>query len=237
MPPRIGVTSSSDGRVKKYLQAVERAGGQGQALLPEANCAGHQVLAPLDGLLLSGGGDVDSRLYGEEPHANSEKPNRKRDLFEKSLIEVALGCDMPILAICRGLQILNVTLGGRLVQSVPGHEAQGQKSSFHEVFIAPGSKMAVIVGQGHGGFPWVNSRHHQGMNLARLAKGLHATVYGPRDGLIEAVESHYHSFVVGVQWHPEREEDYQPRSVMAPKFRNLFTAFVWATEAYQERKS
>jgi gamma-glutamyl-gamma-aminobutyrate hydrolase PuuD len=144
---------------------------------------------------------------------------------------------MPVLGICRGIQILNVAFGGKLVQHIPGHRNQGQRSAYHEVFISPGSKLAVIVGQGHGGFPLVNSRHHQGVLQEGLAQGLRACAYSPREGIIEAVESHEHPFLVGVQWHPEREEDYQPKGLMAPKFRSLFGAFVRACEAYQERRA
>ncbi|MBI2867857.1 MAG: gamma-glutamyl-gamma-aminobutyrate hydrolase family protein [Chloroflexi bacterium] len=234
----IGVTASPRGHVRKYLQAIEKPGAQSCLLTPSGPSRDiRPLLDTVDGLLLPGGTDIDPALYGQERLPTTGPLHPAFDGFELALVGEALSRDMPVLAICRGMQLLNIAFGGKLLQHVPGHDVKaGNRSIFHEVFISPGSRLATVVGQGHGGFPWVNSRHHQGIDQARLGEGLLATCYSPSDGLIEAVESHAHRFVLGVQWHPERLEDYQPGGVMHRKFLKLFDALAGYAVEYAERK-
>ena len=129
---------------------------------------------------------------------------------------------MPVLGICRGVQALNVSLGGTLTDDLSGHdsleEGGGKKSSYHRVYIAPGSKLAAIVGSG--GFVRVNSRHRQGIREAQKAPALLASAYSVEDGVIEALESPDHDWVIGVQFHPER------RMEVPPQFDKLFQGLV-----------
>ncbi|HWC30004.1 MAG TPA: gamma-glutamyl-gamma-aminobutyrate hydrolase family protein [Dehalococcoidia bacterium] len=159
------------------------------------------------GLVLTGGVDVDPALYGEAPHPETDEVNRPRDDFELALLREALESDIPVLAICRGHQLLNVCLGGSLLQHIEGDGHRWQEdvpvtSRFHDVRFADGSKLARIYGQQR---VQVNSRHHQGVTRDRLAAGLICTAITD-DGFVEGIESADHRWVVGVQWHPERPE-------------------------------
>lgn len=170
------------------------------------------------GFLLLGGVDIDPRLYGEEPHAKTDPPKRERDDHELRLVRQALERDIPTLCICRGHQLLNVAMGGSLVQDLdgPAHKwVNGNHSNWHDVTVL-GGRLADIYGRD--ATLRVNSRHHQGITDERLATGLSVTARSP-DGLIEGFESGSHGWVVGVQWHPERPE-------MWPDARPLFRAFV-----------
>ena len=137
------------------------------------------------------------------------------------LLEFALARDMPVLAICRGMQLLNVAMGGRLIQDLPDHRAEYSDERWvsrkHSIYLSPGSKAAAIIGVA--GFFQVNSRHHQGLREAQRSHRLMTTAYSVDDGLIEGLESPEHSWVVGLQCHPERQEEV-PR-----QFANLFAAF------------
>jgi putative glutamine amidotransferase len=159
-----------------------------------------------DGLVLMGGTDVNPALYGEERGSRTDEPDDARDELECSLIEEALVRDLPILAICRGVQILNVRHGGSLVQHIEGHQVRTPHDPglpAHSVDIAAGTHLAVIAGSR---LKWeVNSRHHQA--IARIGEGLVVSARDPRDGTIEAVERPDKRFVVGVQWHPENQSD------------------------------
>jgi gamma-glutamyl-gamma-aminobutyrate hydrolase PuuD len=174
------------------------------------------------GLLLSGGPDVDPILYGAfpDPQAGLEV-RRPLDDLELSLLTYALNHDMPVLAICRGMQLLNVAFGGQLIQDLPGHRAETQDGRWvsrnHLIYLSPGSKAAAVMGMA--GFFRVNSRHHQGLREPQKSPRLMATAYAVDDGLIEGLESPEHSWVIGLQCHPERQEEV-PRI-----FANLFTAF------------
>jgi putative glutamine amidotransferase len=155
------------------------------------------------GLLLAGGSDIDPDLYGESREPETEEPDRQRDERESRLIHEAIDRDLPVLAICRGLQMLNVALGGTLVQHLPNAPAHQQRTSdpsqrIHDVIIASGTQLADIAGPGEHA---VNSRHHQA--IARLAPGLRMSAAATFDGLIEAAELPGQRFVIGVQWHPE----------------------------------
>lgn len=185
---------------------------------------GHRVnLDAIDGLVLTGGTDVNPARYGEARAPKSDDPDDPRDEFEISLIEQVLSEGLPILAICRGIQSLNVALGGSLIQHLPTtarhrvrnpDDAPGRHAAAHSVNVAPGSRLASILG-GEGEFP-VNSRHHQA--VGRVADALVVSGLAD-DGVIEAVEMPGDAFVVAVQWHPE------DRVLVSAGDRKLFQAF------------
>ena len=187
--------------VEPYARAVEAIGAE--PLLREA-IPGLEI-GSCSGLLLTGGSDVDPSLYGETPSAETEPPDPDRDAAEAALIDEALARDLPLLAICRGLQILNVHLGGSLVQhlaTAARHVRRTADKSLpaHRVAIEPGTLLASIARSE----TWeVNSRHHQA--VARIAPGLRVCARDPEDGIIEAVELPGRRFVLAVQWHPENQ--------------------------------
>ena len=231
--PVIGITESREEPAALYAQAVEAAGGDvrvldlGEPIDPEL------ALPSIDGLLLTGGADVDPAFYGEEidPEANV-RIKRGRDPNEIPLIKAALERDMPVFAICRGMQALNVAMGGKLVQHIPGHSTgRPDESTRHEVFVPPGSRLTGMIGVG--GFMKVNSMHHQGMTMREKAPGLLVSAYSMGDGILEALDSprDSHRWVVGVQWHPERKDEV-PRH-----FEKLFTCFVDAAREEAQRKT
>jgi putative glutamine amidotransferase len=154
----------------------------------------------LDGLMLAGGNDVDPALYGAEPAPETEEPDAVRDALERSLIEQALARDLPILGICRGIQMFNAALGGSLIQHIEGHRAPRQRE-VHPVSIEPGSILESILNRGQF---MVNSRHHQ--CVGKVAPGLAVTAKSP-DGIVEALEFPGKRFVLAVQWHPEARTD------------------------------
>jgi putative glutamine amidotransferase len=152
------------------------------------------------GLLLAGGADVEPSLYGEPRDARTEQPDAERDRIECALLGEALERDIPVFAICRGLQLMNAALGGKLTQHVDGH-SQRKVRDAHEVAIAPSTRLASILGEGR---YLVNSRHHQ---CARVpAPGLVVSAVAP-DGVIEALELPGKRFALAVQWHPEARMD------------------------------
>lgn len=189
-----------------YVRSVERSGALPVVLPPVGHEHAPELLERVDGLLLSGGVDLDPALYGQPRHARLGRVDRARDEFELALTRRALKLDLPILAICRGQQVLNVATGGTLIQDIPSevrgamkHEAGGARTRrSHDVEVAAGSKLAAILGRG----PLrVNSFHHQA--IEQLGSGLEVTARSPGDGVIEAVEMRDRAFVVAVQWHPE----------------------------------
>ncbi len=222
--PVIGVTESREEPAALYAEAVEDAGGGAVVIDLAAARAPEDVLAEVNGLLLTGGGDVDPALYGQERHPET-RVKRGRDETELALIRAAMERDMPVFGICRGMQAINVALGGSLDQHVLDHRspgAPGLEPVYHEVFVPPGSRITNIVGVG--GFMKVNSLHHQAVTHKGKAPGLLVSAYSVGDGIIEALDSprSSHRWVVGVQWHPERREEV-PRH-----HRKLFTGFVEA---------
>jgi putative glutamine amidotransferase len=207
---------------RHYEAAVLRAGATPRPLsLAEPV---ETALDGVDGLLLTGGDDVDPAIYGETPHPTYDVSEPGRDAFEIDLVRRALAADVPVLAICRGLQVLNVALGGTLIQDIPSepaallqHDADGPPTTLaHTVAVAPGSCLAALVGPGE--TRAVNSRHHQ--SIRALGQGLVVTATSP-DGIIEAAEVPAARFCLGVQWHPE---DFH----LTGEFDGLFDGFVSA---------
>jgi putative glutamine amidotransferase len=223
--PRVAVARWEDipgERLHNYWDRLREAGlevvdttGSGGSL---KDCAG---------LVLTGGIDIDPALYGETRRPEVDEVNRPRDEFELALLREALEADLPVLAICRGHELLNVCLGGSLLQHIDSdghvwHEDEPITSSFHDVTLTAGSKLAAIYGAER---IHTNSRHHQAVTPERLAKGLIVTG-ASEDGIIEGVESPEHRWVVGVQWHPERPEPETPG--FAESSRLLWEAFAAA---------
>ena len=206
-----------------YVRAVERAGGRPLLVPPGADAVG-ETLDALDGLLLSGGNDVDPATYGAESHRETAGLHPERDQAELALLEAALARDMPVLAVCRGSQILNVARGGDLVQHLPevvGDERHRETLgvfSNHAVSVDPGSRLGALVGERAP----VKSHHHQG--FGRLGEGLRESAWAD-DGTLEGVEDPSKRFALGVLWHPEEGED-----------AALFEGLVAAARAYHEGK-
>jgi putative glutamine amidotransferase len=188
-----------------YVDAVERAGGR-PVLVPPCEDGIAETLDALDGVVFSGGADVDPSLYGAEAHPETDTPQVRRDECELALLNAALERDMPVLAVCRGVQLLNVARGGDLVQHLPetlGHDDHKQvPGTFakHSVQVKEGTRLGSIVG----GRTEVTSHHHQA--LGRLGEGLVEAAWA-EDGTLEGVEDPSQRFTVGVQWHPESGED------------------------------
>ena len=221
--PVIAITESIEQRAEAYAAAIQSAGGIPQIVNVNQALDVERILSLAQGLLLTGGADIHPNNYGREvdPAANVEA-HPTRDTLELPLAKAAVERNMPVLGICRGMQALNVVLGGSLIQDLPGHRGGDRTEVFkHEIFIPPGARMTNILGVG--GFMKINSTHHQGLRWAQKAPGLMVAAYSTlKDGTIEAVESPDHRWLVGVQWHPERRDE-------VPKvFEHLFQGFVAA---------
>jgi gamma-glutamyl-gamma-aminobutyrate hydrolase PuuD len=223
-----------------YLDAVEAAGGQPVLIPPPEMTDAHsgegtvggrpgsqygRLVSVLDGLVLVGGGDMDAVRYGQEPDARNGGTSQQRDDLEIGLLDQALRSDLPVLAVCRGMQVLNVSLGGDLVQQLPdvlgSNDHQPRPGSFGQVTVRtePGSTVHRVLGERAD----VLCSHHQA--IAELGQDLVITARSD-DGVIEAVELPGHRFVVGVQWHPEESGDIR-----------LFEALVGATLGQPEVSS
>ena len=218
MKPRIAVPhwrAPTWERTKYYLDSLEAVGGEYVIVDEDA------LPADAQGLMLLGGVDVDPALYGEKRGPKTERPHKERDEQELALLRQALERDIPVLCICRGYQLLNVAMGGSLVQHIEddAHRwTESGESGWHEIALNGGGHVAEVYGKG--AVLRVNSRHHQGVAQDGLAKGLRVTATSP-DGWVEAVEGESQRWLVGVQWHPERPE-------MHPDSDPLFAAFVAA---------
>lgn len=194
-----------------YLDTVRRAGGLPILLAPEPLAAAdvESLIARVDGLLLIGGADLDPACYGQEPTARTEATFPLRDEFELALVRAAFAHDLPVLGICRGLQILNVATGGTLHQHLADagfgeHRAAPGKldeSTHHQVEVEPASLLAVAAGAGP---EVVNSHHHQGID--RVGEGGRVVARSLPDQVVEAVEWPQQRHALGVQWHPEALE-------------------------------
>jgi putative glutamine amidotransferase len=225
--PTIGVTAATE-RVSygvweeipavispaSYVQAVQRAGGRALLLPPDPEDAEdpNSVLELLDALVVTGGaGDLDPTLYGDERHPETGPVQEERDAYELALVRGALGREMPLLGICRGMQILNVAYGGTIEQHLPdvlGHEEHRHTLGVfadHEVRLDPDSLAARAAGSER---TPVKSHHHQG--IKDVGDGLVVTGWSVEDDAVEALEDPSCSFVLGVLWHPEEDEKSQP---------------------------
>jgi len=185
-----------------YVRAVERAGGRA-VLVPPDDEGNEEVLDALDGLIFSGGNDMEPGVYGADPHTATNGTNPERDLGELALLTAALERDLPVLAICRGFEVLNIARGGDLVQHLPdvvGHEEHREtlgEFSEHGVRVDPSSRIGEVRGP-------VMSHHHQG--IGKIGDGLREVAWAD-DGTVEGIEDPEKPFVVGVLWHPEAGED------------------------------
>jgi putative glutamine amidotransferase len=206
-----------------YVRGIESAGGRA-LLVPPSDDGIEETLDALDGVLFTGGGDLDPSHYGAHAHEKTAGVRAERDSAELALLQAALERDMPVLAICRGSQVLNVARGGDLDQHLPdslGHELHKERLgefSDHEVSVEGGTRLGGIVGER---IP-VKSSHHQG--FGRIGEGLVTTAQAD-DGTIEALEDPSRRFAVGVLWHPEEGED-----------AALFKALVEEARAYRAER-
>ena len=230
-PPLVGVTGYLDEAAwgvwrqpaalipQTYVEAVTRAGGTPVLLPPQTGGTG-RLLERLDAVLLAGGPDIDPGRYGSAPHPRAGAPHRVRDDWEFDLLRGALDRGLPVLGVCRGMQVLNVALGGSLLQHLPdrtgddGHQCAPATFSTTAVAIRPASRLAGILGRS----AKVPCYHHQAVD--RLGAGLLATAWSA-DETVEALELPGHRFALGVQWHPETD----------PSDPRLFAAFVAAASA------
>lgn len=203
---RAGVTYRFEDEVVRYEAALREVGIEPVRISPVDS----RSLDLLDGLLLSGGTDVNPVRYGERRHPKTEDPDDPLDELEMGLLRDALAANLPVLAICRGMQLFNVVHGGSLVQHLERHASP---DALHDIQVVPNSRLAAIVGEGE---HVVNSRHHQA--VARVGGGLIVSAKSS-DGVIEALERPGPAFAVAVQWHPE------DRVLVSDADRKLFQAF------------
>jgi putative glutamine amidotransferase len=217
-----------------YLAALERAGARIRELNPGADRL-PDALDACDGLVLTGGPDVDPVEYGERDRHPTVELAPERDAYEIQLARQALARDMPLFAICRGAQVLNVAAGGTLVQDIPSqrptqlaHSQPERRDAFaHDVTVAPNTCLSMLLAgrMEHGHFA-VNSRHHQ--SVKDPAPGFVVSAEAP-DGVVEAIEKPAASFCVGVQWHPEN-------FWRTGEFSTLFTGLVDAARRYHAER-
>lgn len=212
-----------------YLDAVASAGALALMIPPDPALADHpdEALERIDGLILAGGHDVDPSIYGAEPHPATKHIVPVRDRVEIALVRRAVELDMPLLGICRGMQVLNVAFGGTLFQHLPetlGHEEHLRRpgtfnGSDHDVRLQTGSLAALAAGEDlHG----TKSHHHQAVDV--IGDGLLVTGTSTLDELPEAIEAPDRRFVLGVQWHPEADERSRVIVALAAQARDYRTA-------------
>jgi putative glutamine amidotransferase len=232
MPPLIAVSSCR--KLEDYRQSILHTGGEVRVIDPSMSVA--DALAGIGGLLLTGGGDVEPARYGATPHEKLEEVDPARDEFEIALVAAARSRDLPIFAICRGVQVLNVAAGGTLVQDIPSEVTGALNHSLvvpphppyelaHEVWVEKDSILAKLLGERLVGSDTcdVNSRHHQAVKT--IASGYRVSATAP-DGVIEAIEDPAARFCLGVQWHPEN-------FWRTGEFRALYEGFLEAASKQQ----
>jgi putative glutamine amidotransferase len=241
---RRGDPESVQKSTKNYLQILAEYGVSPVILSPDCTAtlpdgktftpdpAGRlptAVLAALDGIVFSGGGDVDPKYFGEALNgAEPEAIDHLRDELELNLGQAALATELPTFGICRGCQVLNVAAGGKMVQHLDGHRSTPEGTRFHDVQLMPTSQLHQIIGQER---LTVNTFHHQGLDRATLAPLFRpAAIADVDDWLIEAYESPQHPWVVGVQWHPERVFE------LEAGHRRLWESFLTACAAYRAQR-
>lgn len=220
----IGITPCN--RLPDYVESIRRAGGEPRVLSTDQAPS----VRGLDGLLFTGGDDLDPAHYREARHPKTTAPDAVRDEFELELARLALAEDTPMLAVCRGLQVINVAAGGTLIQDIAsevnqtlGHQINTPLYAIaHEVWVARGSVLSHVMQEqlADGEVLQVNSRHHQAVK--ETAPGFDVCATAP-DGIIEAIERPHSRFCIAVQWHPEN-------FWRTGEFRSLFEEFVKAAE-------
>jgi putative glutamine amidotransferase len=225
MPPLVGVTFRYEEKALPYESALQRVGLNTVRIAPEAPCR----LDGLDGLVISGGTDINPALYGQRPDPATDAPDDARDQMEVQLLDAALRAGIPILCICRGMQMLNVVQGGTLIQDLKtpiGHahkasasDKPGSHPMVHPINVIAGTRLAEIIGEGRHA---VNSRHHQAID--KLGPGLIVAARAD-DGTLEAIERPG-TFVLGIQWHPEDQVN------VSAAAQKLFEAFASAATAW-----
>ena len=213
-------------KLQDYIEVIRLLGGEPRVLdLRQDEPA--EVITHVDGVLLPGGGDVDPARYGEPRHPTFDAPEEGRDPFELEIVTRALEADMPVLAICRGIQVLNVARGGSLIQDIPSQvpsagdhmHREPATAVAHDVRVVAGTRLDQLLRDRlAGGVCGVNSRHHQ--SVKALGDGLVISATAA-DGVIEAVEDPDRRFCVGVQWHPEN-------FFRTGEFQELFAGFLRA---------
>jgi putative glutamine amidotransferase len=216
--PVIGITAYAEPSVRwgdwdvpaaviplAYVRQVEAAGGRA-VIVPPSEEGIEETLDALDGVLFSGGSDIDPSAYGQDAHPETNGTRPERDRGELALLRAALDRDLPVLAVCRGSQVLNVARGGDLVQHLPEvvgdekHKHTPGVFADHEVEVEEGTRLASLLGERTA----VKSHHHQG--FGRVGDGLVEAAWA-EDGTLEAVEDPSKRFALGVLWHPEEGED------------------------------
>jgi putative glutamine amidotransferase len=225
--PLIGITMGPEQPGSPYLQlrasysdAIETAGGLPVLVPPMPPDAVSALLERLDGIVFPGGADVDPAEYGEAPHPKTEA-NADLDRLELAVARWAVRSDLPTLGICRGQQLLNVALGGTLIQHLDDHRQPGDRTALTQTLtVSPGSRLADVFGSTRID---VNTMHHHAVNA--LGRGLNAVAWATSDGTIEGVESDEHPWLLMVQFHPEELVGYHEPS------QRLFAAFVEACRA------
>jgi putative glutamine amidotransferase len=220
----IGITPCN--RLPDYVESIRRAGGDPRVLAIDSAPS----LSGLDGVLFTGGGDIDPARYGEARHPKTGAPDASRDDFELALARLALGGDVPMLGVCRGLQLINVAAGGSLIQDIASEVNQAITHQVdtplyaiaHEVWVARGSTLSAVMQEqlADGEVLQVNSRHHQAVKTP--APGFEVSATAP-DGIIEGIERPAARFCLAVQWHPEN-------FWRTGEFRALFEEFIKACE-------
>jgi putative glutamine amidotransferase len=212
---RVGVTFRYEAKVVPYERALREVGIEPVRISPDAP----QSSESIDGLVLTGGTDINPARYGQDRAPETGDPDDARDELEMRLLQDALAAGLPVLAICRGMQLMNVACGGTLIQHLTNtdvHIVKPREAAAHFVHVTNGTCLAAIIGEGE---HEVNSRHHQAID--RLGDGLIVSAKSP-DGVVEAIENPGESFVLGVQWHPE------DRILLSAADRKLFEAFASA---------
>jgi len=235
--PRIGVTRWEDvpgEAVDRYWDRLREAGAEIVDIDEACAARVDEIAAQIDALVLTGGIDIDPSIYGaSERHPRVKETSVERDRAELAYLDRALKRDVPVLAICRGHQLLNVAFGGSLLQHIDSGEhradyrTEGYPSRWHDVRVLPDSRLAAALGTTSAE---MNSRHHQAVLPDGLGSALRPVAFADDDTLpagrelIEGMESEQHRWVVSVQWHPERLEPQRPH--FAPLMRRLYAAFV-----------